>query len=125
MRAVLLVLFCATLLSAADFNGKWSHTVGTSAGPQTVVYTFKTEGGVVKASRALPAREQYFENVKVSGDEISFRLDLTMPQTPDNKIIMLYKGKLSGEEIQFTEQRETMPDGSPGSVRKFTLKRVQ
>ncbi len=122
MKTLFALILSLATLHAANLDGKWSVIPRRGAAPH--IYTFRSEGGTLKGSRVVGTITQEFQNGRVNGNELSFSIDLTLPQTPDNKIIMLYKGTLTGDEIKLTEQRERMPDGQPGTVRSFIATRV-
>lgn len=111
-------LFAATAF-AADINGKWKAEMpGRGGQPQEMTFEFKVEDGkVTSCTVSNPKGQQPLSDCKLSGDEISFSRttgqgDMTM------KII--YKGKVSDNEIKFTMERE----GGGGQAREFTAKKV-
>ena len=61
--------------------------------------------------------DQPISDGKVKGDDISFSMTLSFQ---GNEMKMTYKGKLAGDEIKFTRQRE----GTDQST-EFTAKRAK
>jgi hypothetical protein len=54
---------------------------------------------------------------EIEGDDISFA---QVMEFNGNQVKLLYKGKVSGDEIKFTRQR----DGGQGRTAEFTAKRA-
>lgn len=113
----LLVLFVATAI-AADITGAWKAEVpGRDGQTREVTFNFKQDGdkltGTTSGFRGDPIP---ISEGKVTGDEVSFTV---VREFQGNEVKMLYKGKISGSEIQFKSHRE----GSDRD-REFTAKKV-
>jgi hypothetical protein len=119
MRAVLFTLLLAISAWAADPTGKWIANVpGRDGGTREVVYNLNAEGGKLTGTASgFRGQEMEISDGKVDGDTISFA---TKVEFNGNSMVFLYKGKVSANEIQFTQQRE----GSD-QVREYTAKRAQ
>lgn len=102
---------------AADVSGQWTAEV-PGRQDQTMSYTFdfKAEGEKLTGTITTPRGESPISDGKVSGDEISFTQTL---EFGGNEVKFLYKGKVAGDEIKFTRERE----GGQGRAREFTAKR--
>jgi len=109
--AVLLILLSAAY--AADVTGKWvAEMPGRGGqGPTQTTFDLKADGpkltGTVTSGQGEPAE---ITEGKVEGDNISF---LVVRKRNDMEIKMLYKGKVTGDEIKLTREFQ-MPPGGPG-----------
>lgn len=109
---------CASVVLAADVNGKWVAQVpGRNNQAMEVTFTFKADGEALTGATSTARGETPIAEGKISGDEISFTQTM---QFGENKVKLLYKGKVSGDEIRFTRQRE----GGQGRAQEFTAKRA-
>lgn len=96
----LAAVVCAALCAAApaDLAGKWRAEFTTPDGTQRVnTFTFKVEGDKVTGTVAGSQDEAPLKDVKLSGDTISFTAERQWG-------VFSYKGKISGDEIQFSVQ---------------------
>jgi hypothetical protein len=98
-----IILFSPTLLRAADITGKWEAEFETQIGIQAYVYTFDVNGekitGSAKADIDGQKHEVELTDVKLDGDEIQFK-EVQILQ--EMEVAIAYKGKIVGDEIQFT-----------------------
>jgi hypothetical protein len=112
--------FCLLLAiaAAADATGKWAADVSGGNG-QTAKLTFnlKTEGGKVTGSVSMVLNgnsgEFPISDGTINGDQISFKQVM-------GEMTIVYKGKLAGDEIQFTRERA---DGE-GHRQPFTARKA-
>ena len=99
--AVLAALFAWTA-AAADVTGKWKAEFDVAGQTRVNTFDFKVEGGkltgTVTGSQGGPAQ---ISDGKVSGDEISF---WAMRNLGGDDVKVVYKGKISGDTIQFKVQ---------------------
>lgn len=117
LRIFATLLAFATLAFAADVTGQWTADVpGRGGETQASTFTFKAEGAKLTGTVANQMGERPIEEGAISGDDISFSQNL---EFNGNKIKILYKGKVSGNEIKFTRQR----DGGQGRVAEFVAKK--
>jgi hypothetical protein len=100
MQAAVLVAAVAAFAFAADVTGTWTATFETQVGVQEYTYVFKQEGtkltGVAKS--AFAKSETPITEGAVNGDDITFVENLTYQDMP---LRIVYKGKISGNTIEF------------------------
>jgi autotransporter translocation and assembly factor TamB len=107
--AFCLILFgsLTSLLYSADINGTWKSEAGN--GPQWV-FNFKADGSKVTGTmQGTEGKERPINEGKLEGDAISFSVDSEWQGQP---ITLLFKGKVSGNEMQLRVDTE---DGSWGT----------
>ena len=102
----LLSLAIASLSTfAADITGTWKAEFDTQRGLQKYTFTLKQDGASVtgKASveRDGEKREAELKEGKVEGDAVTFVEPLKIQ---DNDVRIIYTGKISGNEINFTRK---------------------
>jgi hypothetical protein len=99
-----LLVLCSIAVFAADINGKWVGQVVMGQGQVTEqTFFFKVQGGKLTGTVTTPTGEMQISDGKVGGDEISFA---TIIEYRGNQMKMVYKGKISGNEIRFVHGRE-------------------
>lgn len=100
LRALLLAsLFLASLATAAfalDMNGKWKGIMTTPNGDLDVTMVFKVDGEKLTGTVANSYGEEQITEGVVKGDDVSF---IVMAGGGQFKIV--YKGKITGEDINF------------------------
>ena len=120
------ILFVLALLvgvgvvaQAADVTGKWTAQVPGRDG-QTAEQTFNLKADGEKLTGTVSGRQGDTEisDGKVKGDEVSFNVKMSFQ---GNEMKMVYKGKLSGDELKLTRTRE----GSDRPPAEFTAKRAK
>jgi hypothetical protein len=108
---VLLALL--TSVWAADIFGKWIAQVQTyeqadaSAGPYSLllgetIFSFKVDGTKLTGTVSDPQGETAISEGKINGDEISFVVVIRSFGGNERKLV--YKGKVSLNEITFTRE---------------------
>ncbi len=135
------IFLCALLASvvgamsayAADVDGKWTAKMparmGGKGGPpgagggnakeMVVTFNFKASGEKLTGTMSGPGgSEVEISEGKIKGNDISFKIQRRFQ---DRTMVMLYKGKVSGDEIKFTQSIEGM-DRPP---REFTAQRAK
>ncbi len=101
----MLALAAALLLVAivpafgADVTGKWTASFETQIGTQNYTYDFKVDGEKLTGTAKSQAGEAKIEEGVIKGDDISFVENLDFQGQP---LKIVYKGKISGDEIKFT-----------------------
>ena len=115
-RVVLLIAallaLCAASAVAADISGKWVAQIpGRDGTPQEQIFTFKMAGDTLTGTIATGRGDQEISEGKVSGDDVSF---VVVRKFQDMEMKSTYKGKVAGNEIRFTMERQ-MPGGRGGS----------
>jgi hypothetical protein len=114
---MLLAIFAAAALLAADVNGKWvAQVTGRDGQSMEITFNFKADGAQLTGSVTTQRGETAISEGKINGDQISFS---QVRQYPGHQMKQLYKGKVTGNEIKFTRQREGSDE-----VREFTARRV-
>lgn len=91
----------AAFAFAADITGTWTATFETQVGTQSYTYMFKQDGTKLtgKAKSAFANAETEITEGMVNGDDVSFVENLNYQGMP---LRIVYKGKISGDTIQFT-----------------------
>jgi hypothetical protein len=88
---------------AADITGKWTAQFNTQIGVQKYIYEFKVEGTKLtgKAIANIEGTESQSNITEgtINGDDVSF---VEMQKYQGQEIRIVYKGKVSGDEIKFT-----------------------
>jgi hypothetical protein len=99
-----LAVVLAAALQAADVTGKWVAQVpGRDGQTREQTFTFKVEGEKLTGSVTGRQGDVPITDGKISGDDLSFTVVMNFQ---GNEVKMLYKGKVAGQEIKFTRQRE-------------------
>ncbi len=106
-----LILIGSTLMYAADISGKWTAEFDTQVGLQKYVFEFKVDGtkltGKAIADIAGSKSESSIQDGTVKGDEVSF---VEMQDYQGQQVRIVYKGKVSGDEIKFSRNVADMVD---------------
>jgi hypothetical protein len=116
LLAVLFLAFGSVAVLAADFNGKWTATVESPRGTQTLTIDLKVDGAKLTGAVTTPRGEMAISDGKIDGDNISFA---TVMSRDGNEFKMLYTGKAVGDTIKFTRQAGDRP------AQEFTATRVK
>ena len=102
-KKVLLSTFTGIVISmfafAADITGTWTASFDTQIGVQNYTYTFKVEGNKLTGHVKSQYSDGDISEGTVKGDDISFVENLTFEGM---QLRIVYKGKLSGDEIKLT-----------------------
>jgi len=86
---------------AADAAGKWTASIDTQIGIQNYTYDFKVDGNKLTGKAKSQFGETEITEGTVKGDEIVFIENLNFQGQP---LRIVYKGKISGDEIKFNRQ---------------------
>ena len=117
--AAVVVLAAITAVWAANIDGKWVAQVpGQGGQTRETTFTFKAEGEKLTGSVTGRQGDVAITDGTIKGDEISFSQTFN---AQGNTIKLLYKGKISGDEIKLTRTVEGM-DRPPS---EFVAKRVK
>src|ERR1700682_1489468 len=109
MRYKLCAVLClmgvfAFAVAAADVTGKWTaETPGRDGQTMTSTFNLKADGSTLTGTVSGMRGEQPISDGKVDGDNISFNVVVKMQ---GNEMKMVYKGKVEGDQIKFTRERE-------------------
>ena len=98
---LLLALLLATVAFAADVAGKWTAAIDTQIGVQNYTYDFKVDSGKLTGRAKSQFGDVELTEGTVKGDDIAF-VETVNFQGQELKIV--YKGKVSGDEIKFSRQ---------------------
>ena len=98
-RLALLALLPVLTAAAADVTGKWTASFDTQIGTQNYTYDFKVDGGKLTGTAKSQNGESQIAEGVVNGDDISFVETLDFQ---GQALRIVYKGKISGDEIKFT-----------------------
>jgi len=106
---IVLVMAIGVAALAADFNGTWTAAIDTQVGVQNYTFTFKVEGEKLtgKAKSAFANADTEITEGVVKGDDISFVENLNYEGMP---LRIVYKGKISGDEIKFSRNLADIAD---------------
>ena len=83
----------------ADVAGKWTASFETQIGTQNYTYEFKVDGGKLTGTTKSANGETQIAEGVVNGDDITFVENLNYQ---GQALRVVYKGKISGDEIKFT-----------------------
>ena len=119
LLAVLFLAFGSVAVLAADFNGKWTATVESPRGTQTITFNFTVAGATLTGAVTTPRGEVSISDGKIDGDNISFA---QVMNRDGNEFKIVYTGKAAGDTIKFTRQFGAAGDRPP---QEFTATRVK
>ena len=113
-----LVLAATLALQAADITGKWTAQVpGRDGQTRETTFDFKVDGEKLTGTTTTPGGDVPISDGTVKGDDVAFTV---VANFGGNEVKLLYKGKVAGEEIKFTRQRE-----GGDRVAEFVAKRAK
>jgi hypothetical protein len=81
--------------------GTWTASFDTQIGVQNYTYVFQVDGGTLTGTAKSQFGETKISEGSVKGDEITFVENLDFQ---GQALRIVYKGKISGDEIKFTRQ---------------------
>jgi hypothetical protein len=110
-----LLLLLAGLASAADLTGKWQGSFKFNEQDVPLTLDLKGATEITGTVSGLPSGVAEIKEGKLEGDNISFWV---ATEYQGNPLKLVYKGKVSGDEIKFNFGTE---DGSWGT--EFTAKK--
>jgi hypothetical protein len=111
-----LILAVSAIVLAADISGTWTAAIDTQVGVQNYTYTFKVAGEKLTGKTKSQFGESEITEGVVKGDDITFVENLNYEGMP---LRIVYKGKISGDEIKFTRNVAELSDET------FVAKRVK
>lgn len=118
----LLLAFCVPAM-AADIDGKWTGQVQTQQGTADVTFVFKADGEKLTGTMTNQLGEAAIQDGSIKGDAVAFKV---VREFQGNKITVVYKGKLAGDEIKLTRSFEgEFPGGQTPPPMDFTVKRAK
>lgn len=98
-----LAIVLLTVLPAftAEITGTWTAAIDTQIGVQNYTYTFTVQDGKLTGTAKSQFGETKITEGTVKGDEITFVESLDFQ---GQALRIVYKGKISGDEIKFNRQ---------------------
>lgn len=113
-----LVLAGTLALQAADITGKWTAQVpGRDGQTRETTFDFKVDGEKLTGTTSTPGGDVPLSDGTVKGDDVAFNVAMSFN---GNDVKLIYKGKVAGDEIKFTRQRE-----GGDRVAEFVAKRAK
>lgn len=113
--AVLVLAGVPAVWAAHAVDGSWEADVPARDGTRPTTFTLKADGDKLTGTISDERGDSEIQDGKISGDEISFTQERSFG---GNTITFNYTGKVSGDEIQFTRE---IPEFDRTS--EFTAKR--
>ena len=114
-----LVLAAISVAWASDLNGKWVAQVqGQNGQTRETTFNFKVEGSKLTGTVSGRQGDNPISDGTVKGDDVSFTV---VANFNGNEIKLLYKGKVSGDDLKLSRTRE----GGDQPAQEFTAKRVK
>ena len=109
MHVVIGLAALAAFAFAADVTGTWTATFETQVGSQSYTFMFKQDGSKLTgmAKNAFANAETEITEGMVNGDDVSFVENLNYQGMP---LRIVYKGKVSGDTIEFTRNVAEIAD---------------
>ena len=101
------VAVVAIAAAAPDISGTWTTSFESQVGVQTYTYTFKVEGEKLTGKCKSQYGETEITEGVVKGDDITFVENLVYEGMP---LRIVYKGKISGDEIKFSRNVAELAD---------------
>jgi hypothetical protein len=107
--ATLAFAAAAAVVAAGDFNGEWTASIETQLGVQNYTFSFKVDGEKLtgRAKSAFANADTEITEGVVKGDDITFVENLVYEGMP---LRIVYKGKISGDEIKFSRNVAEIAD---------------
>ena len=107
--ATLAFASAAAVVAAGDFNGEWTASIETQIGVQNYTFSFKVDGEQLtgRAKSAFANADTEITEGVVKGDDITFVENLVYQGMP---LRIVYKGKISIDEIKFTRNVAEIAD---------------
>ena len=114
-----IVLAAASVAWASDLNGKWvAQVAGQNGQTRETTFNFKVEGSKLTGTVSGRQGDNPISDGSIKGDDVSFTV---VANFNGNEIKLLYKGKVSGDELKLSRTRE----GGDQAAQEFIAKRVK
>src|SRR5690348_11022428 len=119
----MLACLMVTSAFAADVDGKWTASMpGRQGNTMEVTFVFKADGNTLTGTMSNPRGESEIKDGKIDGNNISFNQTF---ERGGNSMTIVYKGKVSGDTIEFTREMQGGEGKGGGRGGSFTAKRVK
>jgi hypothetical protein len=113
---LLIVLTFGLAAFAADVDGTWTATINTPMGDMNYTYNFKADGNkLTGTAKNDMAGEVQLKDGVINGSDISFTENLDFG---GQAIEIKYKGKVSGDKIEFDREVGTFANEKLVATRK-------
>ena len=104
---------------ASDLTGKWvAQVTGQNGQTRETTFNFKVEGSKLTGTVSGRQGANPISDGTIKGDDVSFTV---VANFNGNEIKLLYKGKVSGDDLKLSRTRE----GGDQPAQEFTAKRVK
>ena len=94
--ALFLLIALASTVSALDINGKWKGNLASPNGDLETTMVFKVDGEKLTGTVTNMYGEEQIAEGSVKGDDLNFVIN-----AGGGQFKLLYKGKITGEDIKF------------------------
>ena len=121
LLTVCILALCATIF-AADIDGKWTGQVQGPQGAMDVTMVFKADGEKLTGTIINQMGEAALKEGSIKDNNVAFKVDR---EFNGMKFTVVYKGKLSGDELKLTRTIEGDFGGQTPPPVDFTLKRAK
>lgn len=121
LLAAWLFILCVAVFAAA-IDGKWTGQVQGPQGAMDVTFVFKADGEKLTGTINNQMGEAAIKDGSIKGDDVAFKVDR---EFNGMKFTVVYKGKLSGDELKLTRTIEGDFGGQTPPPVDFTLKRAK
>src|SRR4051812_1564599 len=91
-----LLIALASTASALDINGKWKGNLASSNGDLETTMVFKVDGEKLTGTVTNMYGEEQIAEGSIKGDDLNFIIN-----AGGGQFKLLYKGKITGEDIKF------------------------
>jgi hypothetical protein len=112
-----------------NVSGKWIAQVPGRQGTIENTFNFKLERTELTGTVSSPSGERQISNGSINGNDIAFIVTVSFSES---EFKLLYKGKISGDEIRFTREVLGGPGGlgggqggNGGRSQEFTAKKAK
>jgi hypothetical protein len=113
-------------LDTPDVTGKWVAQIPGRQGTVETTFTLKADEGKVTGTVSTPQGSNPISEGKIGETDLSF---VVAVRINGNETRLLYKGKVAGEEIKFTRQRQNGGSGTAAGkdsqAQEFIAKKVK
>ena len=113
LRASVLLLFLAGLtLAATPVDGRWVAKIEARKKTQELVLNLRSDGDRLTGTVGAKRRDLEIKDGKISGDTVTFTTT-SRGKKQQQAIKILWTGRIEGNELKGTRQREGGKQGRP------------
>jgi len=118
-----LLFACYVAAWAAAIDGKWTGQVQGPQGAMDITIVLKADGEKLTGTLINQLGEAAIKDGSIKGDVVAFKVEREFQGT---KFTVVYKGKLTGDELKLTRTFEgEFPGGQTPPPLDFTVKRAK